>query len=365
LVDLRNVVAEGENGHHCQALVRTSNGTVAWMEERLGILSNETRLLLDAEPYEYQFVDTPAPAREGAKYAQMISIDTLAAAPERLIQVGTLFGSSRLRLRKVENRRLRGEVRRRMVIGYGNAALTVAAERIGEAIGGLYVAAHVRVGDGRFHKAARANVRVVWWRLVRDVVRLDTQTAQELEGRVLQGISGVMENDDDDRDDEKDNEDDDEFVGVDETLGPPEITPDTASLRVPHPPLPPLPDVFSPKISCRGRLHTTPGLSSLNVPLFIATDAPDGLDDSLLAPLIRTFPCIYDLRSFKAETAHLEVLRNGYDGVPLAGYLAPIVDALVMGKAWAVVGTEGSTFSRYVGDVLWRVSHGWEIVQRG
>lgn len=243
------------------------------MEEWLGILSNETRLLLDAEPYEYQFVDTPAPAREGAKYARMISIESLATAPERLIQVGTLFGSSRLRLRKTENRRLRGEVRRQMVIGSGNAALTVAAERIGEVIGGLYVAAHVRVGDGQFHKAARANVRVVWWKLVLKVVGLDTQTALELERR-------VMVNDDD----------------AEGMLGPPEMKPDTTSLRVPHPPLPPLPDAFSPKLSCRGRLHTTPSLRSLNVPLFIATDAPDGLDDSLLAPLIRTFPCTFDLR---------------------------------------------------------------------
>jgi len=37
----------------------------------------------------------------------------------------------------------------------------------------------------------------------------------------------------------------------------------------------------------------------------------------------------------------------------------------VVGKAWEVVGTEGSTFSRFVQDVLWRTYHGWEIVQRG
>lgn len=355
-MDLRQIEAQ-------QALVRVSNGTVAWIEERLGVRPNETFILPDTEPYEYQFVDTPAPVREGDKYLHTIPIDTLAAAPQRLIQLGTLFGSSRLRLRKAENRRVRGETRRYMV--FANAALTLAAKRIGEVLGGVYAGVHVRVGDGRFQRDARANVRIIWWKLVRDVLGLDTQTALELERRVLSRIGGVITADGNDSDDEDGEDDDNDILDMDETLGPPDIFPDVPSLRVPHPRLSPLPDTFSPKLSCRNRLHATLGLRCLNVPLFIATDAANGLDDPLLAPLIHAFPCTFNLGSFEAERAHLEGLRNGYDGVPLGGYLAPIVDALVMGGAWAVVGTEGSTFSRYVGDVLWRVSHGWEIVERG
>ena len=354
LVDLGPIEAR-------QALVRVSNGTAAWTEERLGVRPNETLFLPDMEPYEYQFVDTPAPVRQGDKYLQTIPIDTLAAAPQRLIQLGTLFGSSRLRLRQAENRRARGETRRHML--FANAALTLAAERIGGVLGGTYVGAHVRVGDGRFQKGARANVRVIWWKLVRNVLGLDTQTVLGLERRVWSRM-GVMATDGY-HEDNDDADDDDDMVDTDATLGPPEMLPDMPSLRVPHPPLPPLPDAFSPKLSCRNRLHTMPGLRRLNVPLFIATDAPDGLEDPLLAPLIRAFPCTFILGSFKAETAALEGLRNGYDGVRLVGYVAPIVDALVMGGAWAVVGTEGSTFSRYVEDVLWRVSHDWEIVERG
>ena len=357
LVDLGPVEAR-------QTLVRVSNGTAAWIEERLGVHSNETLFLPDTEPYQYQFVDTPAPVREGDKYLHTIAIDTLAVAPQRLIQLGTLFGSSRLRLRQAVNRRVRGETRRHMV--FANAALKLAAERIGKVLGGTYVGAHVRVGDGRFQKGARKNARVVWWKLVRDVLGLDIETALGLERHVWSSMDGVMATDGYNRDNSNGaDDDDDDMVDTDEMLEPPEIPPDMPSLRVPHPPLPPLPDIFSPKLSCRNRLHTMPGLRRLNVPLFIATDAPDGLDDPLLAPLIRVFPCTFILGSFQAETAHVEGLRNGYDGVRLAGYLAPIVDALVMGGAWAVVGTEGSTFSRYVGDVLWRVSHDWEIVERG
>lgn len=333
LVDLGPIEAH-------QALVRVSNGTAAWIEEGLGVRPDETLFLPDTAPYEYQFVDTSAPVREGDKYLGAIAIDMLVAAPQRLIQLGTLFGSSRLRLRKAENRRVRGEVRRHMVLG--NTVLTLAAERIGEALGGTYVGAHVRVGDGRFQKGARENVRLVWWKLVRDILGVEMEMALGLERRVM-----------------------DEVVARGGDEDPPEMPPDVAGLRVPHPALPLLGDTFSPKRSCRHGLHTSPSLRRLNVPLFIATDAPDGLDDPLLAPLIHTFPCTYTLGSFESEMGHLEGLRNGYDGVRLVGYMAPIVDALVMGRAWGVVGTEGSTFSRYVVDVLWRVSHGWAIVERG
>lgn len=358
LVDLGPIEAQ-------QALVRVSNGTAAWIEGWLGIHPNETLLMPDTAPYEYQFVDTPAPAREGDKFLHTVPIDTLAVAPQRLIQLGTLFGSSRLRLRKAENRRVRETVRRHMV--FTNAALMLAAERIGKVLGETYVGAHVRVGDGRFQKGARASVRLVWWKLVQDVLGLDTQTALGLEKRVLSTMGGTVAKNGDDRDNGygEDEDEDGDMVDMNEMLGPPEIPTDMPSLRVPHPPLPPLPDTFSPKLPCRNRLYTTPSLRRLNVPLFIATDAPHGLDDPLLALLIHAFPCTFILESFGAQTAHLEGLRNENDGVRLAGYLAPTVDALVMGGAWAVVGTEGSTFSRYVEDVLWRVSHGWGIVQRG
>ena len=354
LVDLRPIEAQ-------QTLIRVSNGTAAWIKENLGVRPNETLFLPDTEPYEFQYVDTPAPVRGGDKYLHTISIDTLSAEPQRLIHIGTLFGSSRLRLRKAENRRVRGETRRRMV--FANTAMTLATKRIGEVLGGTYVGAHVRVGDGRFQERARANVRAVWWKLVRDILGLDTQTTFELERRVLSRMGGAIVMDHQGED--KDGEGDVDVVDMDEMTGPLKIPADGPTLRVPHPPLPPLPDTFSPKLSCLNRLHTTPALLRLNAPLFIATDALGGLADPLLAPLTRTFPCSFVLGSFQAEMAHLEGLRNGYDGVRLVGYLAPIMDALVMGGAWAVVGTEGSTFSRYVVDVLWRVSHGWDIVERG
>ncbi|KAI0032619.1 hypothetical protein K488DRAFT_85660, partial [Vararia minispora EC-137] len=45
--------------------------------------------------------------------------------------------------------------------------------------------------------------------------------------------------------------------------------------------------------------------------------------------------------------------------------LAPLLDALLLSRAWSVAGTPGSTFSAYVSDVLWRVRWGASIVERG
>ena len=96
-------------------------------------------------------------------------------------------------------------------------------------------------------------------------------------------------------------------------------------------------------------------------------DALDGAPraDALLARFTRTFPCTFFLGDFRAEAAPLAALAGGADGVALGAFLAPFLDAMIAGRAWAVVGTEQSTYSAFVADVLWRTYHGFEIVQRG
>jgi hypothetical protein len=103
----------------------------------------------------------------------------------------------------------------------------------------------------------------------------------------------------------------------------------------------------------------------LNTPLFISTDVEDPLTNPSLVLFLRTFPCTFFLSDFAAHTVALGKLQNGYDGVMLKDFLLPFLDAMIVGKAWKVVGTEGSTFSRFVQDVLWRTYHDLDIVQRG
>ncbi|KAG9309067.1 hypothetical protein JVU11DRAFT_10949 [Chiua virens] len=58
------------------ASMRISNGTAEWIQDRLGVHLKDTLFLPDTEPYEFQFVDTSGPAREGDQYLHTIPIDT-------------------------------------------------------------------------------------------------------------------------------------------------------------------------------------------------------------------------------------------------------------------------------------------------
>ena len=101
----------------------------------------------------------------------------------------------------------------------------------------------------------------------------------------------------------------------------------------------------------------------LNLPFFISTDSP--VSHPHLALFMRTFPCTFFLSDFPEELAELERLKSGYDGLMLGSFIVAFLDGIVAGNAERVVGTDGSTFSQFVLDVLWRRYHGWEIVQRG
>jgi hypothetical protein len=104
-------------------------------------------------------------------------------------------------------------------------------------------------------------------------------------------------------------------------------------------------------------------LVPLNVPLFVATDIPDA---PALEPLRAAFPCMVLLRDLVVpEVRALGRLVNAEDGVRLGPFLVPMLEAAIAARAWAVVGTEGSTFSAYVEDLLWQREHGRPIVQRG
>jgi hypothetical protein len=115
---------------------------------------------------------------------------------------------------------------------------------------------------------------------------------------------------------------------------------------------------------CSGEAHEVRELAPLNLPLFIATDIEDA---PALAPLRAAFPCTFLLRDLAdvPEVRKLNHLVSGEDGVRLAPFLEPLLDATIASRAWAVVGTEGSTFSRYVEDFLWQWEHGRQILERG
>ncbi|TFY58406.1 hypothetical protein EVG20_g8164 [Dentipellis fragilis] len=337
LANLTSIEAE-------QRLLYQKDLTYPWLN---GSSEGDIYVLKGTDPYSFRFVDYPIPPPKPGlrKYATMVAISELAASKAPLIQVGSLFGSSRLHLRHRPHRALRKRVREQMA--FSNPLLQDIARVAASALGEVYLGAHIRVGDGHFKLLGEHNARLVWYKLLTRRLGLTLEEAFVLEQQIIPSAE----------------------------TEPPVLSQDRAAKWSYE--VPPL-QLFRAKLVCPRPLHTAPDLLRFNIPLFISTDAPEPHTDPLLALFHLTFPCTFflsDILSSKipvpanavrwpgvAELAHLV---SSYDGVPLKPFLLPFMDAVIVAHAWGVAGTDMSTFSGFVEDVLWRKYHGWDIVQRG
>lgn len=316
-------------------LLNRWNMSDAWLSSELGMTPDDVFSVKDHTAYQFRFVDADPLDMPSSRFQEVISIALLEQLPHRLLQLGTLFGSSRLRLREQENIHFRTDVREAMV--FSNPILLRLADSIKAKLGGAYLAAHIRVGDGQFERKAKKNVRLSFWRLLHDELDLSESAILELESRITN--SSVS--------------------------SPPPLLHDPNIFHAPQAAASALPGSSSirPQLPCRRPLHASSHLSKLNLPLFISTDSPP--TQPHLSLFTQAFPCTFFLSDFPDELAELCKLRSGYDGLMMEPFIVSFLDAIIAGKAGRVVGTEGSTFSQFVLDVLWRRYHGWDIVQRG
>ncbi|KAI1795623.1 hypothetical protein LXA43DRAFT_938857 [Ganoderma leucocontextum] len=321
-----------------QPLLPGWNFTDGWLQDNLNLSAGDIFTLKDESRHQHAFQDFITRRPPQRKFSEPIHLAALAHRPERLVMLGSLFGSSRLHLRSRENALVRRQVREKMV--FTNPHLANVTDDIRAALGGTYLAVHLRIGDGSFEVNAPEIVRRSWWKLLRLGLGFSDEEIALLE---------------------------EESFPEEDPSEPPIFAPDLPVLRSPHPPLSPFPSNASPApgFSCRGLPHSAPRLKRLNAPLYISTDAISPSLNPLLWRFLRTFPCSFFLEDFVEQTRPLGVLRSQMDGVPLGSFLMPFVDAMVAGQAYQVVGTESSTFSAFVTDVLWRRYHGFKIVQRG
>jgi hypothetical protein len=268
-------------------------------------------------------------------------ISRLAASGLPLIQLGSLFGSARLHLTDRGNVATRTAIRERM--RFTNVHLRRASMAAVNALGGqdAFLGAHVRVSNGPFNKLREQTVRSIWYRLVGCALRSVNASAGIAEIHELENL----------------------LVPTNGVLPPPVQVPLVDSVPqtvvrfggvMPR----------SLQVRCTGKAHWEPKLVPLNVRLFVATDVEDAV---VLAPLQAAFPCMILLRDLAEipEVRMLDRLVSADDGVRLGSFLAPLLDAEIVARGWAVVGTEGSTFSTYVEELLWRWEHGRPIVERG
>jgi hypothetical protein len=225
---------------------------------------------------------------------------------------------------------------------FSNPHLRTASTAAVNALGGqdTFLGAHVRLSNGPFRALRESTVRSIWYRLVACALRSVNASAGITEIYELESL----------------------LVPTSAVLPPPDEPLFESMTRTGVPLEGVIPGTL--RIKCTGKLHKAPKLVPLNVPLFVATDKEDALT---LAPLRAAFPCTILLRDLAEipEVRKLDRLVSADDGVRLGHFLAPLLDAAIVARAWAVVGTEGSTFSTYVEDLLWRREHGHEIVERG
>src|SRR6266702_846759 len=334
LVDLSSVAVEQPLFHH-------ELFTYPWLENPP--LDANTLRLRDQTAYDFRFVDyTPAPdAPPHPRYRIAYPIATLAASDAQLIQLGTLFGSARLHLSERGHRAARTAIRESMA--FANPYLRRASLAAAHALGGpnAFLAAHVRLANGPFLMVQAQTVRVAWYRLVACALRGANASAggsaevHALERRLVPANAGLPPPRD--------------ALRVDVDYVSPVASPGGGAMRA---------------RACAGKQqHEERALVALNVPLFVATDMEDA---PALAPLHTAFPCMVLLRDLVVpEVRALGRLVSAEDGVRLGPFLVPLLEAAIAAQAWAVVGTEGSTFSAYVEDLLWQREHGRQIVQRG
>ncbi|KAG0152408.1 hypothetical protein CROQUDRAFT_649801 [Cronartium quercuum f. sp. fusiforme G11] len=257
--------------------------------------------------HRYSLVASPADTEKLGKFEKWVDVHhQLGGITKPLLVLGSLFGSARIH---DPSRQARTPFREAMIPH--SALLETRASEIVEALGGpdSYWAAHVRLGDSVFRAEGASRAQAVVEGLVTGPMELPLSFLTQAMNRAQ-----------------------------------------TLSL---------------PGSKCRGQLHQAgSGLEKFNRKLYIATDAPVPRSEPALAPFFTAFPCTVLLDDHGLGSA-LGGLVNGADGVNLGGLFAPLLDAIVAGRAKGVVGTEGSTFSRFVVDVLFPTYHHLPIIERG
>ncbi|BGP37113.1 hypothetical protein JCM10450v2_001021 [Rhodotorula kratochvilovae] len=351
---------------------RRWNMSMDWLADELALRAPNRRgersdvfSLRDETMYQYRIYDSAEDDDPLDKWGHRLDLDQLRADSDQhtLVHVGSMFGTSRLRVTTDEGYDARGAFRRAMV--FRTEEVDEVTEEIRDLLGGegRYYGLHLRVGDGIFQKNARANMRGVWDKLCLDKMKLDAALCDEAralgERRPAQRRDVV------------------EAVG---TAAAGTALVKRANSRPQregayhHAPLPPLPKIrtltdspVSPTLTCRGALHTDARFLPFNAPLYIATDSKLAHQDPNLAVFFSAFPCTFVLGDFGAldSLGRLNRLRSAEDKTPLAQFLYPQLDAQIAAWGRGLVGTPQSTYSRFAIDVLHQVYHGWDIVERG
>ena len=303
-------------------VVQLPNTSQAWFREHFRLRDNDIFTLRDSSPYQFRFLDTDLDSSpQHSRYSQDIQLSELGAIHHPILQIGTLFGTSRLHLKDPVNLAYQRTVRRSMA--FANRNLLAVTESIVLALGGHFFGAHIRLRDGYFKSEAERTVKSVWENLLQNVLGFSAGPCR-LEGN----FSGLP--------------------GIDCSEWSCNGNCSEMNRLLPTSPTAEQPECRTPRHHNRNNVFDTP--------LYAATDLRQPRSHRGLHLLRQTFPCTLFLGDFSQETQKLYSLKGPYDGVTLQPFLLPFIDAMVAAKASVFVGTQGSTFSKFVTN-LWHAYH--------
>ena len=358
LVDLEAVARK-------QPLIDGWDASYDWFEKELGInLEKEAAFIKDAVNYDYRIFDDATDPTPLGKFARRLDVDTLKEeyGQIRLLHFGSVYGTSRLTLSKPENRQAHSFAKQSMVFKHQllDSISTIIADRLGGQT--EYLGLHIRLGDGSFKQNALKNAEDMFDELVGQKLGLEDDLIAGLkkESRASHSLLG-KEGGHPKRDiAEQAAEEEPSTTTADRLLNKRATGKATGrNNKDPHADLPLLPTIrfrsdspLHPSLTCRGALHADPRLYKLNIPIFIATDSKSPSTDPALRLFFDTFPCVFTLEDFLGsyptiinadlpieELQKLQAMRNKEDGVPLASFFYPILDAMIAAKGRDMLGT--------------------------
>jgi hypothetical protein len=333
---------------------RRWNMSREWLEDELELAranakgkGGDTYYLKDDTMYQYRFYDSVDDEEPLDKWANRINVEEFKKETEdyKLVHLGTVFGTNRIRATTQEAFDARSKFRSAMV--FRTEAVDEVTEAIRDLLGGegKYYGLHLRVGDGIFQTNAKENMRGVWESLCVGKMKLEQEVCDEMRSKSERGQDGRTKL----------------VKREDNELSKRANSRPQREGAYHHAPLPPLPTIrslaespISSSLTCRGPLHTATHLLPFNAPLYIATDSKVPRQDPNLALFFDSFPCTFTLSDFSSLSSldRMNRLRNEDDKTPLAQFVYPQLDAQIAAWGRGLVGTPQSTYSRFAIDVL-------------
>ncbi|KAK3844691.1 MAG: hypothetical protein J3R72DRAFT_397759 [Linnemannia gamsii] len=336
--------------HHVRILTRESMSMAE--KPKPPLLRSESDVLFfdDTSLYDYRFSqnpDSPESQKTRSKFLQEFTIDWLAQRPERLIHLGSIFGTGRVAIDSLDSKAWLQMIRDHLIIR--TEILQVTSQSIADKISGRagFVGIHIRMSDGHFSLTARNTIESIrqelMWQIGMDdptsspVAETHKRQArlsiEQCRARALNHRRALQEQllqQQHERDRERE-------------LGHPPMKPPTPNQQqqqsfMQPPADPPTSQSSPPKRRSNGRY----------TPIYLATDAHRPRSNPIFDHLFATFDCIFTLDDFSEDLEKLTQYRNPEDGTLMAKFLMPMVDAMVVAKAAAFFGTPASTFSNYI-----------------